>query len=260
MENDIYDLYLSYQDREIDDKFINKVFDCLMKQEQNLWPYIKDFVITNEKDSSLGSYSNENKTVCINRKGINEYGIAPSNILGIQVIKHELEHARNLKKLEQKKDDIESKVILYSLRNYAIEKGIDFVDMDPIDLLMLMVNISTNYETNPGERIAEIKSWKYMMHLLKNQKGSDDLLTAKVMLYYSYIRGYKDNRYYLDCPTYSFLLETKQLRDLRLLKQRIDESDYSLNTRLLCGLPITYKEYNEETFKKAKIRKKLITK
>lgn len=258
MVSDLYKLYMSYKDMDIDDEFIIKAFDYIMNNEKDLWSYIHDFSINNE-NSSFGLYSNENKTIIINEKRINENEVIAKNTLGLSVIKHEIEHAKNLKKLEEFRNDIETKMLLYSLRSYAIASGLDTTKMDKIDLVMLALNSKVNYETNPGDRIAYIKSWKYVVNLLKNQNNTKELLDARTMLYASYVRGYNDNRYYLDCPTYSFLFGTNQLQDLKLLRKRIAEGDYSFDTRLLYGLPITYKEYYYDIpakTKHQKVRKK----
>ena len=69
------------------------------------------------------------------------------------------------------------------------------------------------------------------------------------------LHGYQDNRYYLDCPTYRFLFETNQLNDLKQLKQRIDNQNYSFETRLLYGLPLTYEEYNDDILTKTKLQR-----
>ena len=36
------------------------------------------------------------------------------------------------------------------------------------------------------------------------------------------------------------------------------QKDYSLDTRLLCGLPISYKEYNDEILLKLRLQKKTL--
>lgn len=255
MANSLYELYLDYKDKDIDDEFIIKAYDYIVNKEQDLWPYIQGFSISNEDSSSFGLYSNENKTITINKKRINENEVIAKNTLGLSVIKHEIEHAKNLKKLEELKEDIETKIILYSLRSYAIASGLDATKMDKMELVMLALNTKINHEIDPGERIAYIKSWKYVVNLLKNQNKTKELLDARTMLYSSYIRGYNNNRYYLECPTYSFLFETNQLEDLKLLRKRIAEENYSFDTRLLYGLPITYKEYSQDILTKSKLQK-----
>ena len=251
----LYELYQSYKDRDIDDEFIIKAFDYMMINEQDLWPYIHDFGICEKQTDFFGTYSNDNKSIVINKKAINENTLLSKNVLGINAIKHEIEHAKNLKKLEEGKNDIESKVLFYALRSYAIASGLEPKKISEMDLLILTLATKNNPSINPGERLAYINSWKYVVNLLKNQNKTKDLLDVRTMLYCSYIRGYHDNGYYLDCPTFRFLLETNQLLDLKLLKKRIAEEGYSFDTRLLYGLPLTYDEYNQDTLEKARLKK-----
>ena len=76
------------------------------------------------------------------------------------------------------------------------------------------------------------------------------------MLYYSYIRGYKDNGYYLNAPTYEYLLELGLYREYKILKERVEKNNYSLETRLLNGLPIKYKEYDKGVLRMTRLRLK----
>ena len=123
---------------------------------------------------------------------------------------------------------------------------------------LLHYDIIQNYETNPGERLAEIRAWKFLVQLLKNQRISTDLLISRTCLYYSYIRGYHDNRYYLECPTYQFLMNTKMFYEYYWLNQKIKNKDYCFETRLMYGLPITEKEYQEKILQKVKLQRKKI--
>ena len=76
------------------------------------------------------------------------------------------------------------------------------------------------------------------------------------MLYYSYIGGYKNNNYYLEPPTYEFLLKTGLFHDLAFVKKEFEKKEYSLDKRLMCGLPISYEEYDYDILKKVKLKKK----
>ena len=259
--SNIYDLYKKYDNKLVDDNFFNIAFEKYIQKDKLLLPFINDFkIIDEDNDKYLGTYSNENRVIKVNKTSINNSNIERKNILGLQVLRHELEHARNLQKLHEKRHDIESKVILYSLRDYALSNNLDYIDnFSDIDKLILILSINTNYDYNPGERIADIKSWKYMVNLLKNQKKTNDLLFVRTMLYHAYTRGYDDNRYYLDPPTFKFLLNTNQLQELKQLKKCIDKNDYSLETRILCGLPISYDEKSNEALKIVRLKKKTLS-
>ena len=79
---------------------------------------------------------------------------------------------------------------------------------------------------------------------------------AKTNLFYSYIRGYKDNGIYINCPTYEFLIELRLMREFKLLKKKVESNNYNLETRLKNGLPITQEEYNNEILKRLQLTKR----
>jgi hypothetical protein len=258
MSDKIYELYKEYEKFPLTNSFIKNAFNLMMEKETELTPYINAMFISNKLKDVLGSYSNEQRIIRINKELISQQ---PNNqkILALQVLKHEIEHARNLKILYDAKDDIESKTVYYSLRGYALKHNIDphFNIDNLIDTYLIFVT-EKNYDINPGERLADIKANKYIVNLLKNQRDSDELLIARAKLYYAYIRGYKDNNYYLDPPTYEFLLKTGMYHDYYWLKQRVEKKDYSFDTRITYGLPITYEEYNSKVLNKVKLYKRTI--
>ena len=256
MSNKIYELYKKYQENPLDNNFINKAFENMLEEENELIPYIKDFKINNNSNRLLGSYSNEERIITINKDLIEKQ---PYNhqLYALHIIKHELEHARNLRTLYKGKEDIESTIIYYSLRSYAMEHNIDYYpNLDNLDKGLLDIGITINYQYDPGERLADIKASKYIVNLIKNERNTTDLLFARMMLYYAYTRGYKNNGYYLDPPTYEFLLKTGMFHNHYWLKNRVNKKNYSLNTRITYGLPITYKEFNNDIPQKVKVYKK----
>ena len=259
MSNPLYELYRKQQYQDLTKDFIQDAFSIMMQKEKDLLPYITDFKVQEREDNLLGSYSNYEKQIIIYQETINTLKTPMnSNLMAIEVIRHEMEHARNLKTLEEGRKDIESLVVSYSLKDYAIEQELDYSTFSsPLDLWMLTLKIKENYETNPGERLVEIKAAKYLVNLLKNQRISDDLLQARRLLYYSYIRGYKNNRYYLDAPTYQFLFETNMLQELKRLRKRVESKNYTLEKRLTYGLPLTYKEYDEKVLQKVKLQRRI---
>ena len=256
MSDKIYDLYKTYRNQPLDDKFIYQAFEIMLEKEKGLIPYIDDFRVIDTEFNALGTYSNEDRLIKINKSLIAKQSIQ-SQIYALHVIRHELEHARNLKTLYEGRRDIESLAVYYSLRSYAMEHNMDyFPNLDHLYKDFLEISTKINYETDPGERLAEIKACKYIVNLLKNQRNTEDLLVARSMLYYSYIRGYKDNRYYLDPPTYEFLIKTGMYHNFNWLKEQVNKKDYSFETRITYGLPITGKEYNEKVLQKVKLRKR----
>ncbi|MEE3343782.1 MAG: hypothetical protein VZS44_06810 [Bacilli bacterium] len=257
MYKELYALLRLYQDKELDDEFINKAFDIMMKYE-NLDNYINDIILVDDINNSLGSYHNEDHIIKINKNKINnEELILNKKLVVLQVLRYGFEHAKNLQRIYERNNDIETKVVRYSLIEYAIKHNLYYgFGLDKVDPLLLRTNYIMNYDIDPAGRIVGIKSWKFMVNLLKNQRCTNDLLMARSMLYYSYIKGYKDNGFYLEAPTYNYLLMSGLYHEYYLLKKQFDKSKYSLDTRLLCGLPISYEEYNESTLAKARLRKK----
>lgn len=256
MSDKMYELYQEYKGDSLTDEFIDQAFDIMMRDELDLIPYIQDFKIRKFSDKLLGVYSNEDRSIHINREAIARQKINPQ-LLALHVLRHELEHARNLKTLYEGKKDLESTLIYYSLRAYAMEHGIDYEpNLDNLNETFLAFSTKLCYETDPGERIADIKACKYIVNLLKNQRDSNELLIARGMLYYAYTRGYKDNGFYLDPPAYEFLLKTGMFHDHYWLKNRVEKKDYCYDTRITYGLPVTYSEYDKGVINKVKLYKK----
>ena len=169
MSDKMYKLYQEYKGDSLTDEFIDRAFDIMMRDELDLIPYIQDFKIRKFSDKLLGVYSNEDRSIHINREAIARQKINPQ-LLALHVLRHELEHARNLKTLYEGKKDLESTLIYYSLRAYAMEHGIDYEpNLDNLNETFLAFSTKLCYETDPGERIADIKACKYIVNLLKNQ-------------------------------------------------------------------------------------------
>ncbi len=254
----IYALYKEYKDKPLDDYFIESAFQRMMEKETELVPYINGFKIESLTKSTLGGYNPVTKIVTIDKSNIEESTTKREQVIQtLEVLKHEIEHARNMKKYAEGKEDIESTVIRYALKDYEIMQRIQSKNrIDTLEFLSLCHHIKENYNRNPSERLARIKAWKYVVNLLKNQRRTPDLLVARTNLFYAYARGYEDNRYYLDAPTIQFLLNTRQFEDLYRLRKRIDSKDYSFETRITYGLPITSQEYDKTILQKVKLQKK----
>lgn len=255
MKIKLYDWYMWHKEEKPTKDYLNQSFEFMLNKEKDLSSYISDFQIVEEEGVFLGTYSNETKVICINQRELEK--LPSSSLYALQCIRHEMEHARNLQILENRHQDIETQVINYALKDYVLRHHLDWhPNLDNLDPFYLRYNIINNYETNPGERLAEIRSWKYIVNLLKNQRTSIDLLLARKALYYSYIRGYENNRYYLESPTYQFLLNTQMFHEYYWLDKRVKRKDYNFETRITYGLPITEKEYNEKVLQKVKLQKK----
>ncbi len=256
MSDRVYELYQRNKNTSLDENFIIDAFEVMIDKEKELIPYVKDFQITNLPKKLLGAYSNEDRCIKISKEAIEAQPIN-HQLYALHVLRHELEHARNLKTLYENHRDIESLIVYYSLRAYAMEHNLEFTrNSDNLIKEFLDIGTKINYEIDPGERLADIKACKYMVNLLKNQRRSEDLLITRGMLYFAYQRGYKDNGYYLDPPTYDFLLKTGMYHDHYWLKNRVNDKDYSFETRITYGLPVTYSEYKKGVSEKTKVLRK----
>ena len=253
MNKELYRLLEDYKCSEVDSDFIDKSFDIMLDAEDTLRDKFVDHMAFNEKINSIATYCYENKEITVNRAKVKSDAVISDHyndkLYALHILRHEFEHARAIKRLYEFRSDIESTVIDYSLREHCIYHGI----LNPI-IPEVEYYVSSDkkksYLCEPDERIADIKSWKFVVNLIKNQRKTKDLLYARSMLYYSYIRGYEDNRYYLDPPTYTYLLMNRMFNNYKYLKKRVDSNDYSLDTRILCGLPITYQEYDRVLLRK----------
>ena len=253
MNKELYRLLENYENSELDDNFISTSFDIMLDAEDELRDRFVDHLVLDETLKPIGTYCYEDKKISINSDNvkqsaaINKY--SNDKLYAIHVLRHEFEHARAIKRLYEFRSDIESTVIDYSLREHCMYYGV-INPIIPENEYYSAIDDKDLYLCEPDERIADIKSWKFVVNLIKNKRGSKDLLYARSMLYYSYIRGYKDNRYYLDPPTYRYLLMNRMFNNYKYLKGRVDSNDYSLDTRILCGLPITYQEYDRVLLRK----------
>ena len=261
MNSELYHLLMEYEG--LDDDFINRAFEIIMKDEKELEPYILDFEVKVEDNPRLGSYNNETKEIHVNPDNIRTFeGVTNKKLLALNVLRHEIEHARNLQRLYEFRSDIESTIVKYSLMEYAIDhKLAPITSFDQIDPFGMAYRKKENYQIDPGERLADIKAWRYLVNLLKNQRRTNDLLEARRSLYYAYIRGYENNGWYLNAPTYEYLLKMGLYHEYYLFKKRVEEKQYAVDSRLMYGLPLVYgDEYDKEILRKVKLQKRKQTK
>ncbi len=254
MRKPLYELYMREKNTPLTDQFIEESFHLMIEEEPDIKPFITDFRIEDSKYNNLGYYSNDDQVIKIYKNNI----ISTNNnqLLALKAIRNEIEHARNLKILQEGKKDIESLVVYYSLRDYAMREGINtFPNLDNLYELLFKIEKNNNKEIDPGERLANIKAWKYLVNFLKSQRYSNDLSFVRGNLHDAYIRGYYNNTNYQDAPTYEFLFNTGMHQDLFYLKERVKRKDYSFATRITYGLPITYTEYKDESLRKVLLKK-----
>lgn len=254
MNSELYKLLMSYDG--LDDEFIYKAYAILMADEDGLEPYVKDFEVVNENDNTLASYNSYSKKIAINTEGILHArdDIANKKILALKALRHEIEKAKNIKRVHEGIDDIETVLVRYGNVDYARTNGLYPEQIDPT---LMAFRRYENFHLNPAERIADIRSWRYLVNLLKNQRTSKDLLDARRSLYYAYVQGYRNNGWYLNPPTYEYLLGMRMMDEYYSLKKRVEAKQYVFNTRLLLGLPlIDGSEHDKKILEKVKLQKR----
>ena len=226
-------------------KFLERAFDIMMNDDPSLIPYVLDFQIHYFYETAIGSYNNEQRILSINI--MNLYGkcfeprIRDRKILALQVLKHELEHARQLQMLHDSRQDIETQIVHASLRGFALKNGlVEKKENSNNDIESIKYLKNDNYYLDPCERLAEIKAWKFVAQLLRGNHHSEELKVVKESLDSVYEDGYRqtDNM----CPTYQFLYNLQLFEDLDTIKKLANQRKYNYQSRLLYGLPISDEE------------------
>ncbi len=264
MSSPIYELYEQYKNKGIDDDFINKAYELMIQKEPELVPFVNNFKIEPDGEGNIASYSMRERIIRVDRdllrENLDAEPIKNDPIFTLRVVRHELEHARDLKKLHEGKDDIESAIIKIALRDYAIDHGLerfDFYDKTAFFMQDFNWRRKENRRVNPEERLADIRAWKYLVNLLKNQRTTQDLLIAKSKLYYAFIHGYQENPYFIEAPTYRFMLNMGMYHQYYLFKKRVEEkNEYSFYTRLMYGLPLKQEEFDRQILKTLGLQKR----
>lgn len=240
---------------EVTNDFLNETYEEMIKAEPELKDYILDFKPDTEIDG-LGEYNPDDRIIKVNPVNIqNSDSVKEYNkrLEAIHTLRHEMEHARNLKRVYEGGSDIESLVVRHASIAYIKRHGLPFCNF-PVESEFLGGRVKANYEFDPGERLCDIKAARYVVNLIKNQRRSHDSFVARCMLYQSYIRGYHDNGVYLDAPTYTFLMNVGMFQDYRILKMTVDHTKYSFDSRITYGLPVKYDEMNRELVRKVGLR------
>jgi hypothetical protein len=265
MNKELYSLLKSNTSRELTDSFIDNAINIMVSNEKELTDYIRNVRIeSNKKETeTCAYYSPFDKVIFLHPDNIVACKLS-NDFLPIQflhILRHEIEHARNLKKLHEGRNDIESIVISYGSINYILSTGlkpeiVSVMNSEKRDFIIgLNHRMKRNYDYNPDERIAEINASKFIVNLLKNQRNSKDLILARVLLESAYIQGYEKTKYTIEPPTYTYLQNMEMFRFYMDLKHDVNNTNYSLETRLLCGLPIRDSELEIIYNKTMKIKK-----
>lgn len=237
--------------------FVYDCYDIMMEHEKGLYEFASRPVFRSNING-LGAYSRSDRKIILDYKKIcedskDDYSRRMNALLSLR---HEIEHAKELQLLYEYKHDIYSVINVLANIDYIVTHGLPFdLMLDGVDFNELVQKIDNGevYEVDPSERLAYINSFKFMSNLFRYQKDSPELFHTRFNLYMSYIKGYSNNGYYLDPPTYEYLLRLGLYEHFKMLKDLVAESNYSLETRACLGLPITFKEYDEDLLKKSKL-------
>ena len=129
MSDRVYELYQYNVGEELTESFLQDAFDELLAQEPELKDYAQDFRV-GYASKDLGNYVFEDRLIKVSKPLIIKKCPQNPHLLGIEVIRHELEHARDLQTLEQRRKDIES--LSDSSLNNILEVGIIYIKSSSI--------------------------------------------------------------------------------------------------------------------------------
>lgn len=247
MENILKIIYdKSINSKIIDINDIDKILELLIDEKQ-LNNYILNMEVQPIRSNTLASYSSYSKKITIysrtielmlkniesNILNINNFEkILYKNLLLIQVILHEIEHA-NQEKISYTENTLEAFIIRMA---YTIDDSY----------------FETLYEYSPLERLAEIKSYKEVIFLISYLKNK--LVKLPVIIEMDklqrFLRGYHYTQGKISSPLITFfkqgnkelVLETFDWYNKNSLHMVCTQ--YNLDERFNYGLPITLDEYS----------------
>ena len=225
---------------------------------------IKDFKF--EKEDHYGSYTPSLGLIRIDRDKIKKKtplnGVLGANIDTLHTMLHELQHARQMRIINEtsfthKDSDLELYLLIYAyfyLKYTKINKDVKFNAWDIKTLTNIGINpyslelandikkyMSSCYTINPAERMAEIKAlYQIKVMLLKNGYYYDqmNIIDGKInrQLVRGYTKGEKDLCY--NSPSFTFLRKLKLNEELYTLQKLIFAHKQELNNskRLYLGI------------------------
>ena len=285
MEEKILELVYNYSiaNKLADRSFIEKIIYIVVENE-NLNKYFKDLKAVDRRISEddtvveLASYNPVTKIITIYAEAIsrllteNDYfdyylqdieSIFNKNLKVAQVVLHELEHVEQCKIIDEKKD-IESDILRVSMRSNIVlsddgklarnlfNQGIE------VEQIIKYVQESQKryrkgYEYAPEERLAEIKSYRKIINIIKPlEQYIPKINKIEECKYLSnLLRGYEEE-YNLLAPTIGYFNYCGHSSSLENFAWYLDDymkclekskEQYELLDRLKYGLPIEWNEY-----------------
>ena len=235
MKKELNELLAKWEENGPQRQFIRDAYEILLSNERDLIPYINDFQIIFFYEPRLGSFNNKKRILSINYSSLSdkwiEANVKNRKVLAIIVLKHELEHVRQLKNLYEGKQDLESLITSSSLKDFALESHL-LKEYHPREYLWdLQYLKKENYEIDPCERLADIRSWTFIQHILEKEARPEYPLSIK-RLDTLYQKGYQNSH----SPTYQFFENLGLLEELDHIKEE-EEKVYDDSARTLYGLP-----------------------
>ena len=227
--------------RDVDKEFARTTYNILKERMPSLKPYLSDNIkvekVSDEVPGSLADYNRETGEVRIFIDTLNQRGGFYSPYLAQESIRHELEHANHVKIIKENRHDTQSFVVINSVNIDPITH-----DINPIGNCVINGEVSVDYFIHPLERLAHIKSRKFMVSQLRYKTYSVELEIARKRLYEAYARGYLYNGFYFECPAYEFYTKYRMFVEYYGMKHMAEDYKDNLENRLLYGLPVRQDE------------------
>lgn len=262
MTKDLSKLLHKGNNFELTSSFMDDVIEIMKKEEKNLGEFITSINIDYNFPIS-GCYSPYKRLIIINPNIISECAKGYCKEFFIKTLRHEIEHAKCLKKLYQNSSDLETCLLKAANLDYIKEMNLG-IELVPDELSPERISFYSdklyvqNHNLNPEERIVEVRALLYLLELVNNTNDIDAITTVATNLFLTYQRGYEASNegYMMESPTYKYLLNMKMFYEQELIKKKFEDLNYSLEEKLLYGLPISFYEYGIRIGELTKIRER----
>lgn len=273
-------------------EYINKICDVLKKKQENnelfseqdicqivkwivaeeqLQDYVKKITFNNALDSNA-NYSEEDSSISINfQKSVKYDNNLNDNIILINVIFHELAHAKQLKLIESYDDNnnldkerlilelITKKQELYKMKEFFDNNKNEISIKESLKILKKIIKLVKIYNTRKGyiahfmERQAEydaVTKCQLILEQIDNDEAKSLNESYKREKYQIYLLGYKAQLRNVKYP-FQYLQNNIEVYDpMGSMAIYVDNCFdlLTLEERLIHGFPITKKEFKEIDF------------
>ncbi|MBQ6135043.1 MAG: hypothetical protein IJI60_01860 [Bacilli bacterium] len=250
MEEALKKLIEKYYDRFLTRGFIQEAFDILISYYKDLEDYISDFQLIFYYEDNLGRYDLQTRVLSVNVGNLCETIIEPSiknrKLLSLEVLRHELEHVKQIKTLWEGEESLEKYLLTCAFQFYCLRENISKNNKDSQYIKNLAFLKKDNYDLDPSERLAEIRAFEFVLPLLDKARDRNDLETLKKALWKQYCKGYFMRDQFLPSPTYEFLLNIGLCKECEVLQEMVEKYHYYPHTRFVYGLPMEPEEVEKE--------------